>query len=431
MSFVDVVREIYGTPVSAVAAGPEWGLADVDRLLSGGSTTLRAETNVRSSTDVWPLISHHDFAGESLFGRDAESTITPRTLTLLLAFHGVVIADPISDIERLRKTNQERAAVAHANRVLRSIGRIERLVDADVVRFTPHRPALDDPSRSAVLAHFGVDPTMQVFRNFIEMSAAAEELDPHYFIQQANELLNVRFQLGLPVCRSVDEAVEMVTRVAAAMIEVSWQLSVCAADSACDLSISGYLPRKLLTLILADEMATLIPDRTETEYQQRVMRHFETLRVGAIPNLNPAGLTIEDAIAIRGGEGFSSFRDVLRKGLDRYKSNVGSGNDQQHALGEFEDSMAEAARSLSKATSQTSLKERAKGSVVPAAVGVAMAATSTIVGQGLIGVGAGVVTTASSVVWNWWLGRRPSKDTQIASRFCAMLSSPRSAETSV
>lgn len=272
-------------------------------------------------------------------------------------------------------------------------------------------------------------PTMQVFRNFIEMSAAAEELDPQYFIQQANELLNVRFQLGLPACRSVDEVVEMVTRVAAAMIEVSWQLSVCSADSSCDLSISGYLPRKLLTLILSDELASALPDRTEPAYQQRVMRHFETLRVGGIPNLNSAGLTIEDAIAIRGGDGSSSFRDVLRRGLDRYQSHVGSGEDQQRAPGEFEDSMAEAARSLSKATSQTSLKERAKGSVVPAAVGVAMAATSTIAGQGLIGVGAGAVTTASSVVWNWWLGRRTSKDSQIASRYCAMLSSPRSAQT--
>ena len=68
----------------------------------------------------------------------------------------------------------------------------------------------------------------------------------------------------------------------------------------------------------------------------------------------------------RGGDGFSSFRDVLCRGLDRYQSNVGFGADQQCALGEFEDAMAEAARSLSKATSQISLKERAKGSVLPA-----------------------------------------------------------------
>ena len=104
-------------------------------------------------------------------------------------------------------------------------------------------------------------------------------------------------------------------RLGAALIEVSWQLAVASADPSCDLAFRGSLERRLFEEAI----------NAGLEGDIGPARHFGTLDLGKVPNLDPAALTVADALSIRGEDAFERFRYDVRQGLDRLEASTGSG----------------------------------------------------------------------------------------------------------
>lgn len=46
------------------------------------------------------MISHHSYGDRGLFGQSESGLLLPKTLSLLLRHDGIVVADPLSDLQR-------------------------------------------------------------------------------------------------------------------------------------------------------------------------------------------------------------------------------------------------------------------------------------------------------------------------------------------
>lgn len=369
--------------------------------------------------EIWPLISHHDYAGNSLFSESGTGKrILDRSLNLLMSYHGIVVADPLADVRRLQESGRRREALRMLQGILNGIAEVEPLIDDDLLRFLPQRPPLEDPIRAEVLDFFGVAPDLAVFTNLVESYLFGNLRDVD-FMDAVSEIYR-RFGLGFQPFATREAAYEAVSRLASAVISLSWQLAVCSQTGACDLAPSDLL-QESLARVLIDE--TLLSPVNQIEFGRQLYSTAQFLRLsnGRVPNLRPEGLNPRDAVAIRDGPHFGKFRQLFDEALRKFDQGVKAGTPTYIAQAEFEGAMRDAANHLSSSAKSSSLRERVRDGLGGMSVGVAM-----VWAVGEFGdpsrYAAPVATGAATALWGWLLSRRTTEGQKVALRYCASLS---------
>lgn len=403
----DVYRHVFNrSPSEIVNEGLTLRERDLRMLLDFHES---ASCRATSAPDggIWPLVSHHAFGNRTLVGGD-RADVLGRALTLLLIHDGIVIADPIAALKRTRQRRGTAVALSMFGAITRDLARIEPLIEAGVIRTARSHPDLEDAARAAVLKVFGVGPDLRVFVDFVQAAgsvrAQPDPLLPGY-ARQVRELYRL-FGMRIGAPRSEDEAEGRVVRLGAALIEVSWQLAVASADPSCDLAFRGSLERRLFEEAI----------NAGLEGDIGPARHFGTLDLGKVPNLDPAALTVADALSIRGEDAFERFRYDVRQGLDRLEASTGSGAPAGLAVASFEDSMRESSRRLGERIRRGRLIEVVKNDAVHAALGTMAAAPG---GPGAAA--AAAAASIGSVVAGWLRGRLPGRRSTTSLRYLSML----------
>lgn len=379
---------------------------DLDLILDFWGSRLQRLPAVEDGS-VWPLVSHHTFADRALVGRSGRDVLQ-RALMMMLIHDGLVFADPILALERVRRERGVLAALQKFTTVTRDLAELEPLLEAKILRTTSARPDLTDDARTAVLKVFGMDSTMRAFTNFVEAAVHVRAAPPGLFVEYALEVQELyrRFGITIPVPGSIDEAEAYAITLGAAVIEVSWQLAVVASDPACDLAFKGDLERHLFTEVISAGIEGDIGPG----------RHTGRLDLGEVPNLDPKALTFKDALSIRKEDAFAQFRYDVRQGLDRLEVSEYSGLPTRLAIASFEDAMRESARRLDTEVRKKSFSEVVQSDSVHAALGVVAAAP----GGAVPTVAAGAASVAT-VIYKWLRGRRTSQRSTVSLRYLSML----------
>jgi hypothetical protein len=344
--------------------------------------------------------------------------VLPRVLSLLLAHDGIVAADPIVDLSRAAGSQPD-DALGTLGSVVAALAQVEPLVSHGLLRFTRHRPALTQEARRAVLDFFGIDPSLTVFTNFVEAAVYADESPVVFereYLLQVRELFRL---IGLtpPTCSDLNGAVDAVRNTAAAMIELSWQVAVCAQDGSCDLALSSAKELELANVMLAGPQG---PASEQVGRQLGKTRHVLRCSVGELPNVDAVHLTIEDAIAIRRFDMFEEFRARLRRSLDELDQHLRTGQPAYMGRAIFEDAMSDASMELSRSVRRSSLKDQLRDASLPAAIGVADSLWLSQLGPAPAAAGV-VATTLSGIVWQWLTGRK-TPGLRAARRYFSILS---------
>ena len=287
--------------------------------------------------EVWPLVSHHTFADRALVGGSGRGVLQ-RALTMMLIHDGLVVADPILTLERVRRERGVLAALEKFTAVTRDLAELEPLIDAKILRTTSVSPDLSDDARTAVLKVFGMDSAMRVFTNFVEAAGHIRTASPGLLAEYVLEVQELyrRFGITVPTPRSIGEAEAFAVMLGAAVIEVSWQFAVVASDPSCDLAFKGSLERHLFAEVVSAGIEGDIGPG----------RHTGRLDLGKVPNLDSKVLTVKDALSIRKEDAFTQFRYDVRQGLDRLEVSEYSGMPTSLAVVSFEDAMYESVRRL-------------------------------------------------------------------------------------
>jgi hypothetical protein len=428
---LDLFEDVWGSRPSRIAASCRAVTADdLERLIEAWLTATSHSTSRRvGASQIWPLISHHTYGGRALFGLGSgmSGSVLPRALTILLAHDGIMAADPIAEIARLHSQGHVAEALANLSDLLADLASVEPLIEHDVLRFTSQRPGLAAEVRKGVLDFFGVDPSLQVFTNFLEAavflesSVTAEELPSFLsesYFSQVGELFGL-MGLAVPRIETIDDAAAEVGHLAAAMIEVSWQIAVCAENPACDIALAGPTELALMESLLEDAPAT---DQSEVwAGQLGRTRHFQRLSLGQLPNLSAGALTVADAVSLRRYDAFEQFRSQLRSALDVFDEEIRSGQKMYLARARFEEQMTDAAGVLSRSIQRTSLKDRLQDSTVPAAIGAIPTVTFAEHGAVALAGATAAFTALSTAFWQWLTGRSTPDGIAIGVRYLAML----------
>lgn len=410
--YTDLFETVWGRPPSQlVARGFEPTSRDLERLLerwNQGPPT----TDPKRSGEIWPLISHHE-TSTNLFGvRSGPGTVQARALHLLFAFDGLVVADPVADLDVMVRRGEMPRAVAAINGVIAEAAQLEPLLRAGLVRITPLRPSLDSADRSNVLSALGLDPELTVFQNFGSAAAAADNpaLFEHEYLPQVNELFE-RFGLPHPGVVDSADAWEHVRRLAAAVIEVSWQVAVCAGDPQPDVALAGKWENHLFS-----ELVSMLPPSVAAS-QARAW-HFSMMSAGLFPRIDSSQLTVPDAIAVRRDDSFARFRDGLSQALAAYNSAISNGQTSARAQAAFETEMRHCARSLADHAGRASFSRVVTAGSI--GLGVAMAAEWLIEPGGQNAALLSPVAGALSAVFAKWLQGRP-RSREVAGRYCVAM----------
>lgn len=362
--------------------------------------------------EVWPLVSHHTFADRALVGGSGRGVLQ-RALTMMLIHDGLVVADPILALERVRRERGALAALEKFTAVTRDLADLEPLIDAKILRTTSVRPDLSDDARTAVLKVFGMDSAMRVFTNFVEAAGHIRTASPGLLAEYVLEVQELyrRFGITIPAPRSIGEAEAFAVMLGAAVIEVSWQFAVVASDPSCDLAFKGSLERHLFAEVVSAGIEGDIGPG----------RHNGRLDLGKVPNLDPKALTVKDALSIRKEDAFTQFRYDVRQGLDRLEVSEYSGMPTSLAVASFEDAMCESVRRLNEEVRKRSFSEIIRGDSVHAAIGVVAAAPGGVMPAGIAG-----AASVASVIYKWLRGRRNSGKSIVSVRYLSMLGGVRS-----
>jgi hypothetical protein len=100
---LDVYEEAFGhTPADLMQRSHVLSDGDTWNLLSAHDSLGHQQVlPIGGRSELWPLISHHRPTGRALIADSQNRQILPRALTLLLAHDGLVVADPLDDVQRL------------------------------------------------------------------------------------------------------------------------------------------------------------------------------------------------------------------------------------------------------------------------------------------------------------------------------------------
>lgn len=424
---VSTVLDVYetalgATPSACASSSRRMRESDLWAILSArAELTSRDSDRARRPHEIWPLLSHHTYDRRGLFGQAGNRDLLPRTLALLLVHDGLVAADPLESVRQLVKQNRTAEAIRALDQATKDLAEVEALISAGVLRLSASRPKLGDDNREAVLKTFGLDSSMRVFTDFLEASAAVDEIPGSFsrlYAPQVKDLYS-KFGIRIQEPRDLPAALENVKSLAAAIIEVSWQFSVGAVEPNCDMTFRGPIERRLAEEVVTEGISELqLSDVAST-------RHFTRLDLGGIPNLEHSRLSLADALAIRRDDSFEEFRAFLRKALDRLESDEAAGVESYVAREVFEESMREHASGLKRSVRRTSLTDRVKDGVMPTALAVLAEFALSPLGPGHAASGAAAVSVGT-VVWQWLIGRQESEGIAAARRYCALLGADRS-----
>jgi hypothetical protein len=423
MTLVDAIRETFGVSPREVAEA-RLSPTDLERLLACPSAARSQDSSELRASDIRPLLSHHSVGFDSLFYVDRLHEVAARSLNLLLAFDGLVVADPLGDISNLLTQGMPDRALQYATAVIPAIASIETLIDANIVRLSPLRPHLSSAERQPLLQHLGLDPKLTVFTNFAEAAVTAEDMGPGVqadYLRQVDQLFS-RFGVRPPRSRTVSAGLGEVTALAKAIIALSWQLAVCNIDSSADVVLGTPLQRELVAILMNEvtdsEELGLVKIAYEGDYESR---HLMRIDAGKVPHLDRTGLSISDAIALRSSNVFSEFRQAFQRALDQYDVATAAGSDPRTARGIFEGEMLDASRTLNSSARGTSLKARMTDASIGISVSAALGLGAYVLGGGPISVAASATGTALNVVSAWLLGRHRTTARKIAIRYAVAL----------
>jgi len=406
-------------PSDLVRRGQRAEHMDLQRLIGLRNGAPQPEPDHVRRIGVWPLISHHTFNAHNLFGMTAEGNLGKRTLTLLLAHHGVVASDPLVEVHRLWKQNQRPASLERLNIVIFQVAQVEPLIRRDLLRFESSRPAFTDAARETILKAFGVGPDFGKFTYLIEAFDAAEEIGGEFewaYVQGAYELYDELNQ-ECPPLRSARDALDAVTALGQALIQVSWQFAICSRNASCDIAIAGELEKGLLNVLLerwSREDKAPTAERVSESLTQT--RHFERLSMGELPNIDSVGVSVKDAMALRRRDSFEEFRDTLNAAIDGYESKLLEGAPGQ-AAGHFKETMRSASRRLRKELPGGSARVLVEGSVPLTLSAVATQIPADVANSTT----AALVTGVAAVLLQWAVKVKPTQGHQVAVRYCAEL----------
>ncbi len=417
MDILRVYQQALGATPAAITMLPiELGALEVESIVATRDTESGQPSRPVGAKEAWPLVSHHQFNEYTLFGQDRE-VVDERTLSYLLSFNGVVAADPLAVVSDLCKSGELAGATAALRAVTRQLAQVEPLVEGERLRFTDARPSFSESTRAQVLGAFGIDPSFRVFTNFIEAYETIRD-SPHSgnssFTAQAERLFEM-MGFDRPTLVTSTDAVSAVRRLGQSLIHLSWQLSVATTDPNVDISPLNGLEQHLFRSLIMEAL----PSAVSKEGSARRTRHFSLIGSAGIPNLDRAGLTVQDVLAIRHDDTFEQFRSSLQRALDAYID--GDSDDEGSRREAFEDVMKEASFRL---------RERSKSASFAARVGTASAQTAVQVAAAFLPsewiaakVSAEVATSPlMALVLDWLSARRAPSPYEIAHRYCIRLS---------
>lgn len=409
---IDTYEEAIGqSPSETVARSRRLGPPELAAIMNVHVANKRAsKSRSVGNGDIWPLVSHHTYADRALFGTKRQ--ILPRTLPLLLLHDGLVVANPLETVFQVLTTKSESDAVQELARATSDLAEVESLIVADVLRLTPLRPTLEEANRAAVLEAFGLTPSLSVFTEFIGAMTAIPSFPGAFERRYASQVqdLYAGFGVRVPPPPSLREAGRAVRELAAAVIEVTWQFAVAATDASCDLAFQSQLERHL-----AEEVVHAVPAE-----DLGAGRHFQTLDLGLVPNLDVSQLSMTDALAIRREDSFEEFRHIVRSGLNELEVAKRAGTPPSNSKATFEEAMREGSRSLRHSVERATFGDRMKDMSMPAALLVATEITVAPAGP-FAAAGAAGVASVATVVWEWLNGRKRDKDHQVSQRYLSML----------
>lgn len=382
-------------------------LLDVRARVSEGHRTPESP----APSEIWPLMSHHTYGNRALFGGNRRD-ILPRALALLLIHDGLTIADPLETVHRTLANTTKEAAIGVLNDATSELAQVEGLIAAGILRLTSARPSLHEKNRRATLAAFGVTPDLRVFTDFLEAAGGVPDVPgslDQLFAPQVQELYR-RFGMSISKPLDLPTAERSIRDLAAAIIEVSWQLAVVADDHSCDLAVMGPLERHLVRELVAAGLGQSAGPG----------RHLETVELGLVPNLDPHRLTLADAVAVRRDDSFASFRATVRRALDELETARRTGGDRSSGIAVFEEAMQEASRRLRTHARRSSFKDRVADAAIPASLGVVTELAVAPLGAAAAAGAAGGISVAT-VLWQWLLGRQESRRQGAHLRYLSML----------
>jgi hypothetical protein len=317
--------------------------------------------------------------------------------------------------------NQEQALTALA-KVVQQVARVEPLIDKQYLRFVSTRPAFTDRSRQSILDLFGISPDLLVFVNFEQAfpDVESDRVDnEHGYLSQIQEVFR-RFNLEVPHLTSAESGRRTMLELASAVIHVSWQISVCAENPSCDVTLTRPLEHRIFNEILARTTGNI--RIAEAGRRRQKTRHVKRLAIGDLPNLSAVGLSVADAVALRHDNVFESFRAELRSALDDLPS-TSEDHMKSEAEAKFEEQMLEAARKLRAAAKNSSFRGRVQQAGLPAAMGVVSSAafaipTPTGVTPAIF---AGLTGAAAATLAQWLLARKKQQAEKVALRYFSSL----------
>lgn len=413
VTILDVYEASLGSTPAQIRSSPQkLKMRDLVAVLDAHSRLTEPwDKGAVASNEIWPLISHHTYGNRAIFGV-AGTDIVSRTLTLLLVHDGLVIADPLETVRRTLVTGRSEAAIEALNHATEQLAEVEALIAAGVLRLTTIRPALHDTNRSAVLKAFGLTPDLRVFTDFLEAAGSLGDFPGalvRTFAPQVQELYRI-FGLSIPQPQDILTAERRIKDLAAAVIEVSWQLSVAAENPWCDLAFSGPLEQHLARELVVEGLSTAAS----------AGRHFDTMELGNVPNLDADQLTLADAIAIRQDDTFESFRSTVRVALDQLEVAKQAGIEHSLAIASFEETMWEESRRMSQSTRKAIFKDQVRDASVPAMLGVVTELAVAPMGA-VPAAGAAAGIAIATVVWQWLTGRVQPLGQASGVRYLSML----------
>lgn len=430
----EVFTRALGSRPSELAKGGPLGPDEIESLRAFYCEWQRYEqVSDHPSSELWPLISHHDdpdglvvlrnFAATDRPARcEASKNVRDELATHLVVCNGVVIADPLRrifyDVDD-RPVLHPRSEDLH--RVAARLGAIEPLIDSEVVKVSPIHPSLHAAERQSWIDPFNLGPDLKVIIDLIQEGYWLEDrpfVEQRLYPEKVRELLRrcgVR-EAELPTA----DPLAALQAFARALMEVSWQLANVVRSGA-DLYLTSPLEKRLFEVLVEDCADRLHLHARITDGPDAQGEHLGMLATVGMPLLNASAVTFDELVQIRTGEAFSSWRSTLNRALNSYSTALDTGRSTVTARDRFATELRSAAYELNGKAKEKSLR-RAFG-IGLGSLGIGVVATSSAQllahsATAAIAVTGAASGTALTQMWNYYK-QRLSPDKKAAVRFFA------------
>lgn len=430
----DVFTLALGRRPSEFVNGGALGTSEIESLRAVHHEWQRHEqVCTHSSSELWPLISHHDDQDGLVVLRNFPATARPTSngpsknvrdelATHLVSCNGVVLADPLRriffDVDD-RPVLHPRSEDLH--RVAARLGSIEPLIDSEIVKVSPIHPSLHTAERQSWIEPFNLGPGLKVITDLIEEGYWIDDRPP---IEQRLYPEKVRLVLSSCGIRGTDlpttDPLAAVEAFARALMEVSWQLAN-AVRSGADLYLTSRLERRLFEVLIEDCADRLRHHIGLMEGPEAQGEYLGMLATVGLPLLNAAAITIDDIIDIRTGDAFTAWRTNLNRALNSYSIALDTGRSPVSGREHFAAELRGGALELTAKAKDRSLKRACSIGLGTLGIGVATSTSAQLLAHSstatiaVAGVASG---TALSLMWNFYR-QRLTTDKKAAVRFFA------------